>query len=175
MWASSCLHGRPRNLPTPEEGNGLAIFTRSRNRANLRAPSMPSKTECLSDFMEYVSRTWVHCNASWPPSCWSVYLCSVRANNNVEGWHHSLNRHSHGKTQLPFYVLTQLLHEEAKLISLQIHLVSERKLKRMQHSVYCQLQSRIFTLWEEYKSGKRTSKLLQACARLYGPRNIEFL
>ena len=169
MRASSCLHGRPRNLPTPEEGNGFAIFTRSRNHANLRAPSMPSKTECLL----YVSRTWVHCNASWPPSCWSVYLCSVRANNDVEGWHHSLNRHGHGKTQLPFYVLIQLLHEEAKLVSLQIRLVSERKLKRMQRSVYRQLQSRIFTLWEEYKSGERTSKqLLRACARLYGPRDI---
>ena len=44
---------------------------------------------------------------------------------------------------------------------------------RMQRSVYRQLQSRIFTLWEEYKSGERTSKqLLRACARLYGPRDI---
>ena len=42
MRASSCLHGRPRNLLTPEEGNGFAIFTRSRNRANLRAPLTPS-------------------------------------------------------------------------------------------------------------------------------------
>lgn len=94
-------------------------------------------------------------------------------NNDVEGWHHGLNRRCHGKTQLPFYVLIQLLHEEAKLVSLQIRLVSERKLKRMQRSVYRQLQSRIFTLWEEYKSGERTSKqLLRACARLYGPRDI---
>ena len=128
--------------------------------------------------IDYEMAVWsalreVHRNASWRPSCWSVYLRSVRTNNDVEGWHHGLNRRCHGKTQLPFYVLIQLLHEEAKLVSLQIRLVSERKLKRMQRSVYRQLQSRIFTLWKKYKSGERTSKqLLRACARLYGPRDI---
>ena len=151
-------------LPFLPEAEIVPIFERLQRQAT---------TECLSDFMEYVSRTWVHRNASWPPSCWSIYLHSVRTNNDVEGWHHGLNRRGHRKTQLPFYVLIQLLHEEGKLVSLQIRLVSERKLKRMQRSVYRQLQSRIFTLWEEYKSGERTSKqLLQACACLYGPRDI---
>ena len=151
-------------LPFLPEAEIVPIFEHLQRQAT---------TERLSDFMEYVSRTWAHRNASWPPSCWSVYLRSVRTNNDVEGWHHGLNLRCHGKTQLPFYVLIQLLHEEAKLVSLQIRLVSERKLKRMQRSVYRQLQSRIFTLWEEYKSGERTSKqLLRACARLYGPRDI---
>ena len=70
-------------LPFLPEAEIVPIFERLQRQVT---------TERLSDFMEYVSRTWVHHNTSWPLSCWSVYLRSVRTNNDVERWHHGLNR-----------------------------------------------------------------------------------
>ena len=37
-----------------------------------------------------------------------------------------LNRRAQGKSQLPFYLLVELLFQEAKLTSLQIRLVSDK-------------------------------------------------
>ena len=47
---------------------------------------------------------------------------------SIEGWHHSLNRRSGNKVHLPFYLLVELLHEESRLVSIQIRLVSDGKL-----------------------------------------------
>ena len=41
------------------------------------------------------------------------------------GWHHALNRRAKGR-HLPFYELIELLHREAKLVAIQIRLVSTR-------------------------------------------------
>ena len=63
-------------------------------------------------------------------------MLSVRTNNDIEGWHHALNRRAAGRCGLPFYLLVSLLNNEARLVSLQIRLVSERKLKRIQKAAY---------------------------------------
>ena len=63
-------------------------------------------------------------------------------NNDTEGWHHFLNRGAEGKTQLPLYLLIQLLHQEARLTSLQIRLVTEKKLKKVQRKTYRMIQSK---------------------------------
>ena len=76
-------------------------------------------------------------------------------NNDVEGWHNSFNRRAHGKGQLPLYLLIELLHQEARLTSLQFRLVSERKLRRVQRKVYHNMQARIFYLWDEYDKEKK--------------------
>ena len=76
-------------------------------------------------------------------------------NNDVESWHNSFNRRAHGKEQLPLYLLIELLHQEARLTSLQIRLVSERKLRQVQRKVYHNMQARIFDLWDEYDKGKK--------------------
>ena len=58
-----------------------------------------------------------------------------------------------------------LLHKEARLVSLQIRLVSERKLKRIQRSTYRGLQRRLFELWEAFsKKEKSLKQLLKGCA-----------
>ena len=62
------------------------------------------------------------------PKCWSVFIQSIRTNNDIEGWHHSLNRRAAGRCGLPLYMFVALLHK-AGLVSVQIRLVSERKLK----------------------------------------------
>ena len=128
-----------------------------------------ASTPQLQEFTLYVKSTWID-NATWPPSSWSVYMQSVRTNNDVEGWHHRLNRRASGKTQLPLYLLINLLHNEACLTAIHIRLVSEKKLQRIQRKKFRNLQSRIFTLWEEFNNGQRNAKqLLKACSHLNGP------
>lgn len=95
---------------------------------------------------------------------------SVRTNNDLEGWHHSLNRRAAGHCSLPFYLLVSLLYKQAHVVSLQIRVVSERKLKRIQRATYRQLQSRLFELWEAFnKKEKSLKQLLKGCANINKP------
>ena len=73
---------------------------------------------------------------------------SVSTNNDIDDWHHRLNRKANGKTHFPFYHLVKLLHSEAILTKLQVRLVSEEKLTRMQRQKYLNLQANIFRLWD---------------------------
>ena len=126
-------------------------------------------TESLERFSDYVNSTWIT-SSTWPPSSWCVFGQSVRTNNDVEGWHNGLNKRAQGRSNLPFYIMLQLLHGEAKPASLQIRLVSEKMLQRHQKKAYRELQSKIFSLWDSYrKEEKMANKLLRACAHLYGP------
>ena len=127
-------------------------------------------TDPLKCLVEYIESTWIT-STMWPPSCWSVYLQAVRTNNDVEGWHNSLNRRAHGKSQIPFYLLIELLHQEARLTSLQVRLVSEKKLKRIQRKQYRTMQGKIFNLWSEYQNGEKSAyELLKAFKYMSGPR-----
>ena len=76
----------------------------------------------------------------------------MRTNNDIDGWHHRLNRKANGKSHLPFYHLVKLLHSEAILTKLQVRLVSEEKLTRMQRQKYLNLQAKIFRLWDQFDS-----------------------
>ena len=83
------------------------------------------------------------------------------------------NARAEGKTQLPRYLLIQPLHQEARLTSLQIRLVTERKLKEVQRKTYRMIQPKVFKLWEEYEAGERSVKrLLKACINLVGPAGL---
>ena len=125
----------------------------------------------LQPFTEYVSSNWINGN-TWNPSDYSVFKKAVRTNNDIEGWHHGLNRRASGRGQLSLYLLIQLLHREAKLTALQIRLVSDRKLKKIQRRKYRQLQTKLFDLWEEYEANERSAKrLLKACSYLNAPRD----
>ena len=70
-------------------------------------------TDQLNQFVEYVSQTWIH-NDTWPPTSWSVFMMATRS-NDIEGWHHGLHRRASGKWHMPFYMLLDLLHQEARL------------------------------------------------------------
>ncbi|KAK3731056.1 hypothetical protein QZH41_019214 [Actinostola sp. cb2023] len=125
-----------------------------------------ANTPALRDLVNYVNDTWIEGN-TWPPSAWSVYGRSIRTNNDLEGWHNALNRRACGKGQLPMYLLIKLLHNEASLVSLQIRLVSEKKLRRIQRRKYRQLQAKIFEQWAAYEANEKTAiQLLSACSRL---------
>ena len=100
----------------------------------------------------------------------AFFMKAIRTNNDIEGWHLGLNRRASGKSQLPLYLLITLLHREARLTSLQIRLVPERKLRRIQRKKYRDLQMRIFQLWDEFNAGSCSArKLLKACSYLNGP------
>ena len=88
----------------------------------------------------------------------------------MEGWHNALNRRAGGQCNLPLYYLIDLLDREAKLTALTIRLISERKLKRMQHKTYRHLQPKLFEYWEQYDNEQKTaSQLLKVCTHLNGP------
>ena len=73
--------------------------------------------------------------------------------------------------QLPMYLLIDLLYKEAKLISLNVRMVSEKKLRRVQRRRYRQIQAKVFSLWGQYEEGDKTARqLLKACSLLVGPR-----
>ena len=116
----------------------------------------------------YIDSTWM-ASPTWSVGEWSVFMLSVRTNNDCEGWHRRLNVQARRGT-LPFYTLIALLHEEARLVLLTAILVSEKRLKRYQKKVYASVQAKLFGVWEEYVRGSRTtSSLLRACSRLYDP------
>ena len=122
----------------------------------------------LTELVTYVESTWIT-SEMWPPATWSVFMRSTRTNNDIEGWHFRLNQRAQ-KGNLPFYMLLTLLTQEAAHVNLQVRLVSEKKLQRIQRSKSRQMQGTIFKLWEEYNDkNKSASQLLKSCAALHGP------
>ncbi|MPD04759.1 hypothetical protein E2C01_100465 [Portunus trituberculatus] len=55
---------------------------------------------------------------------------SICTNNVVKGWHHRINLKAR-KGQLNFYLLIKLLHDEAKLVTIQVYYLSDGKVLRM--------------------------------------------
>ncbi len=74
------------------------------------------------------------------------------------------------KGNLPFYLLLQLLHEEARIVTIQLRLVKASKRQRYQRKKYRKAQGRIQELWDDFKEGKKTpGQLLKACSYVYAP------
>ena len=46
----------------------------------------------LGAFMEYVENQWIE-HRVFQPKAWTVYKMSIRSNNDIEGYHHRLNRY----------------------------------------------------------------------------------
>ena len=128
-----------------------------------------ARTASLEALVQYVENNWIS-STVWPPAAWSVYMLPIRTNNDVEGWHNSLNRRANNRVHLPFYLLVELLHQEARLVSIQIKLVSDGKLSRIQRKKYRLLQSKIFKYWEDFNNDEITARrLLKRCSYLNGP------
>ena len=88
-------------------------------------------TESLKELVKYIQANWVY-STTFPPENWGVYGQPVRTNNVVEGWHSALNRHASGRSDIPCYQLIELLRIEAQLMELQMELVADQKLSRIQ-------------------------------------------
>ena len=123
----------------------------------------------LSKLVEYVKKQWIE-SETFPPRNWSIYQEAVRTNNDIEGWHNALNRHAGGGSNLSLYLLIEILEREAQLTAINIRLVSERKLKRIQRKTYRNQQEKLFQQWELYENGTKTiEELLRFCSHINGP------
>ena len=93
----------------------------------------------------------------------------IRTNNDVEGWHLKLNQKA-ARGQIQFYLLIDLLHQEAKYVEAQAKLVRDEQLRRMQRAEYRKVNEAINSLWEQLNKGSiSTMDLLRAASRIYGP------
>lgn len=126
---------------------------------NVAAPSV------VQPLCEYIKKTWIE-NTRWKPMVWSVFNKSVRTNNDVEGWHRRINEKARNQSH-QLYKLVPLLHQEAELVTLQLRLVREGKLRRYKRKKTTTLEGKLFRLWDDYESGEiSTYALLRKCSRL---------
>jgi hypothetical protein len=67
------------------------------------------------------------------------------------------------------YILFVLLHKDARLLPIQLKMVTEGKLWRYQRKKTKELQHRIFALWDKYSEEEITvNQLLKKCGKIYG-------
>lgn len=125
------------------------------------------------DLAEYIASQWIY-NTIFPVKDWSVFMQPGQTSKDIEGWHNALNRRASGRSSLPFYVLINLLNREARLVEVQMRLVADHKLTRIQRRKYRVLQTKLHEQWEQYQSRKKTARqLLKSCSKLYGPTRIQ--
>ena len=98
-----------------------------------------------------------------------LYILLITIWVTIVGWHNRINiRATRGKLDL--YQLAPFLHDEAEFVTLQVSLISEKRLHRYQRKTFKKIQGRLSELWNQYdKREISTSKLLRACAHVYGP------
>ncbi|CAH3159022.1 unnamed protein product [Porites lobata] len=53
-------------------------------------------TPMLHELVDYVHNQWINTN-TFPPRSWSVHGQPVCTNNDIEGWHNSLDRRAGGR------------------------------------------------------------------------------
>ena len=128
-------------------------------------------TSLLTTLVEYIRINWIK-TSLWNPETWSIFKQPIRTNNDVEGWHGALNRHAR-RGNLTFYLLVKLLHEQSKLIGIQIRLVSDNKLQRRQRKEYRLMHGQINQVWDSYIAGDKSARqVLRKCSHLVAP-NID--
>lgn len=75
---------------------------------------------------------------------------NIRTNSYIEDWHNRMNQRASYRHQLQFYLLVKFQHSEAMLAKLQVELVSQAKLPRIQRKRYRDMQSKIIKLWDRF-------------------------
>ena len=119
--------------------------------------------------LDYVEATWLR-SSIWSVAEWSVFFQTTHTNNDVEGWHNRLN-HSARHVQLYIYHLISLLHDEARLVNIQVNLVSDGRFRQVHRRRYANLQGRIFRYWGEFAARERdATSLLRACSLVNRPQ-----
>ena len=131
--------------------------------------SVQAQTQPLRNLTDYIQEQWIE-STIFTPKDWSVFKQPIRTNNDIEGWHNALNRRAGGQCRLQFYLLIELLHREARLTSITIKVVSDKKLKSIKRGKYRQLQQKLMDAWEQYNTGnKNAPQLLRCCSHLNWP------
>ena len=104
-------------------------------------------TPRLEKLMRYISKNCIK-SPTFKPETWCIYQSAIHTNNDVEGWHNRLN--SRCPNSRKWYLVVDVLHQEAKLLTLQTQLLSMGMLQRYQRKTYKDTQGGIFTLWDEF-------------------------
>jgi len=135
------------------------IFTKLEEKAH---------SESLMKLTTYIRKTWIESKA-FGPATWSAYMRPVRTNNDLEGYHHRLNRRARNGN-LPFYELVKRLHNEANICELDLTLIKDGNLAKRQRKQFRRCAAKIWGYWTEHYDKKRTDfDLLKACAHVYAP------
>ena len=157
------------------------VMTRRYLRKLMALPLIPSQnivpvfedlknsacTEPLQRVITYIENTWI-LSTIWPPASWSVYMQSIRTNNDCEGWHRRIN--TKGKAKMSFHRLLTLLRGEAELVDIYVNLISEHKLRKRQKKHFQKTHAKLSDAWNEFEKGKTSPiELLRSCAYVYGP------
>jgi len=111
-------------------------------------------TDAQRQLCTYIRATWLE-STVWPPSTWSVSGCSIRSNNDVEGWHRRLNaKAQHG--QLNLYLLMRLLASEAAIVDVTVTAMKESAVMRYQRQLSRKTTARLHRIWDRLRSNERT-------------------
>ncbi|KAJ8313849.1 hypothetical protein KUTeg_008410 [Tegillarca granosa] len=117
----------------------------------------------LNRLVNYIQRQWMQNTVSTIPS-WCLFGQTIRANNDVEGWHHRLNAKA-TEAGLGFYRLVPLLRREAELVTIKI---TSDDLERDINARMTKLENNIQTALDRYVNNEvSTSHFLKICANLY--------
>ena len=95
-------------------------------RPLFRALIEETNSPALKMLVCYMKSTWID-SSIFKPENWSVFGLPFRTNNDVEGWHHRMNKKT--KPNTPFYLLVQVFNAEAREIPINIELLSLLKFK----------------------------------------------
>lgn len=134
---------------------------------NIVEASGPPLPASIRDWT-YIPEAKIRC--TW---CWIEEVCRLHWEYLSRKFGLGSNPHNQarGRWKLPLYVLIGLLYREALLTVVNIRLVSDRKLRRVQRKKYREMQAKLFVHWDEYQQGKKSAlQLLRSCWYLNGPR-----
>jgi len=119
----------------------------------------------LKKFYEYFDRQWIK-NTVFPPSTWSIFNHVDNTNNRTEGWHNRI-RIKANETDVNFYKLSKLLHDESGLIPLTVTLLNQQKLVEYQRAAHRSSSNSLSKFWDDYNIRLiTTEELIEKCSML---------
>ena len=78
--------------------------------------------------------------------------------------------HRAKKSNLPFYVLVDLLYDQAEATRMETEQVRRGQLNARCRPTYRDMQKKLFRLWTKYNKGKcSTNSFVEECARMVNP------
>ena len=131
------------------------------------AKSQPFKsTNAIID--DALRRQWIDSKII-PPETWCQFMKSTRTNNDLESWHHRMNKRAMNPN-VNFYFLVQVLFNEAQLVEINLRILSVQESRKG----YVEKQKLLFEVWNAFIEGNISAGTMHGrCSRLVGcPSNL---
>ena len=110
-----------------------------------------SQMEGLRKLAKYFDDTWV--NGRWSPADWCQFGQVIRTNNDVEGYHNSLNQECQ-RPNLPFSQLVKILHKHSESVPITALRVFTGQANRIKKSPSEKRQEQLNGLWKKLDEKK---------------------